>query len=112
MIAGRKHEKRKETGPSESAQWSARFRLGARWGVAGILIQSDCRWTRFGEDHTGASNNVREREGRATRSVLHRAGRAGDQDAAISAAVQLLRSPIGRIGDPVHQPKRRGVGTG
>ena len=66
-------------------------RRGAGRRVAGVLVQPHRRPARVRQDHAGAPDHVRHRHARAPGAVLHRAGRAAAEDAALPAAVRLLR---------------------
>ncbi len=58
---------------------------------AGVLVQHHRGGARDRQDHPRAPDRVRQRFAGAARPVLHRARRAGLQDAALPAAVPLLR---------------------
>src|SRR5437899_10293334 len=91
MTGGRKRERRGKSGNSKFPQRHPRPRYGARWRAAGILVQSDRGRPRFRENNSRPPDDVRERDGRATRALFYRTRRADAEDAAISTAVQVLR---------------------
>ena len=82
--------------------------------AAGVLLQHHRRRPRRREDDARPPDHVRQRHPGAAGPVLHRAGRAGHQDAALPAAVPVLRPGQAEHRRPLHQPQpgRPGEGPG
>ena len=76
---------------------------------ARILVQRHRRRAGIRQDHAGAADHVRVGASRSARPLLHRARRTAAQDAALPAAVRVLRRREGERVGAVHQPGEGGA---
>src|SRR6266700_2796174 len=80
-----------------TAGWRARARRSAWRRRARVCVQPDRRRAWYGQDHTRATDHVRPGYPRAPGAALHRARRTTPEDAALPAAVFLLRQREGGL---------------